>query len=51
MTSAEEQDRETWFVTGNPLGKALVEAVARVVDDPAERTVAYMCGYEDGDIQ
>jgi regulator of protease activity HflC (stomatin/prohibitin superfamily) len=38
VTSADEQDRETWFVTGAPSGRALVEAVARVVDDLAERT-------------
>ena len=37
VTSAEEQDREQWFVTGSPSGRALVEAAARVVDDHAER--------------
>ena len=42
VKSADEHDRETWFVTGAPSGKALVEAVARVVDDLAERTRAYV---------
>ena len=44
VTSAGEQDRETWFVTGTPSGKALIEAVARVVDDLGERTRAYLEG-------
>lgn len=44
VTSAGEQDRETWFVTGAPSGKALIEAVARVVDDLDERTRAYLEG-------
>lgn len=51
VASAEEQDRETWWVTGNPSGKALVEAAAGVVDDLAARTQAYMCGDEDDDTQ
>jgi hypothetical protein len=42
VTSADEQDRETWFVAGAPSGKALVEATARVVDDLAERTRAHV---------
>ena len=42
VTSAGEQDRETWFVTGAPSGKALVEAAARVVDDLAGRTRAHV---------
>ena len=48
VTSAEEQDRETWLVTGNPSGKALVEAAARVVDDLADRVQYFMRGPEDG---
>ena len=44
VTSAGEQDRETWFVTGTPSGKALIEAVASVVDDLGERTQAYLEG-------
>ena len=50
VTSAEEQDREHWFVTGNPSGRALVEAAARVVDDLANQTRAYMRRLDDGDI-
>jgi hypothetical protein len=42
VTSADEQDREKWFVTGAPSGKALIEATARVVDDLAERTRAHL---------
>jgi hypothetical protein len=38
VSSAEEQDRETWFVTGTPSGLALTQAAARVVDDLADRT-------------
>lgn len=37
VTSVGEHDREQWFVTGVPTGEALIEAVARVVDDLAER--------------
>lgn len=44
VTSAREQDTETWFVTGAPSGGALVEAAARVVDDLADRIRAY---YDD----
>jgi hypothetical protein len=44
VTSAGEQERETWFVTGTPSGKALIEATARVVDDLAERTRAHLEG-------
>ncbi len=44
VTSADEHDRETWFVTGTPSGKALIEATARVVDDLAERTRAHLGG-------
>jgi hypothetical protein len=42
VTSADEHDRETWFVTGAPSGKALIEATARVLDDLAERTRPYV---------
>ncbi|GAA1896915.1 hypothetical protein [Actinomadura bangladeshensis] len=38
VTGAEEEDREVWTVTGDPTGGALVEAVARVVDELADRT-------------
>lgn len=38
VTSVEEEDREVWTVTGTPTGKALVEAVAQVVDDLAPQT-------------
>jgi len=41
VTSVEEQDREMWFVTGAPAGKALAEAAAMVVDELAGRTRAY----------
>lgn len=40
VTSADEHDREMWFVTGAPSGKSLIEAVALVVDDLAERAHA-----------
>ena len=50
VTRAEEQDREQWFVTGRPSGKALVEAAARVVDDLADRTRTYIQRLEDSDI-
>jgi hypothetical protein len=42
VTSAEEEDRETWFVTGTPAGQALVAAAAQVVDDLADRTRAHV---------
>jgi hypothetical protein len=38
VASAEEEDREVWFVTGNPSGQALAEAAAGVVDEFADRT-------------
>lgn len=41
VTDAEEHDREDWFAVGNPSGKALVETVAAVVDELADRTRAY----------
>jgi hypothetical protein len=42
VTSADEQDREMWFVTGTPSGESLVEAVARVVDELADQARAYI---------
>ena len=44
VMTAEEQDRETWFVTGRPSGRALAEAAATVVDEFADRTRAYYDG-------
>ncbi len=44
VISAEEQDREIWFVIGTPAGKSLVEAAAQVVDDLADRTRTYLHG-------
>jgi len=44
VTSVREQDNETWFVTGTPSGRALVEAAAWVVDDLAGRLRAYCDG-------
>jgi hypothetical protein len=41
VTGAEEHDREDWFAGGHPSGKALVEAVAAVVDELADRTRAH----------
>jgi hypothetical protein len=38
VTEAAEDDRERWVVRGNPSGKALVEAVAVVVDELAPQT-------------
>ncbi|MES9540612.1 MULTISPECIES: hypothetical protein [unclassified Actinomadura] len=38
VTGVEEEDREVWTVIGTPTGRALVEAVAQVVDDLAPRT-------------
>ena len=40
--TAEEMDREVWFVTGTPSGEALVRAVGEVVDDLADQTRAYV---------
>lgn len=44
VSSAREQDTETWFITGAPSGRALVEAAMQVVDDFVERILAY---YDD----
>ncbi|WP_141579633.1 hypothetical protein [Actinomadura sp. WMMA1423] len=38
VTDVEEEDREVWTVTGTPAGRALVEAVAQVVDDLTPQT-------------
>jgi hypothetical protein len=38
VTGVEEEDREVWTVTGTPIGRALVEAVAHVVDELAPHT-------------
>jgi hypothetical protein len=46
VTSAEEQDRETYFVTGTPSGKSLVEAVGLAVDSLANRTRAHLYGID-----
>ena len=45
VTSADEHDRELWFVTGAPSGRSLMEAVAVVVDDLAERAQAEVLGW------
>lgn len=37
VSTAEEQDREQWFVIGTPAGRDLVAAAARVVDELADR--------------
>jgi hypothetical protein len=44
VETADEMDREVWFVTGTPSGEALVRAVAEVLDDLAEQTWAYIRG-------
>ena len=42
VETAEEMDREAWFVTGTPSGEALVRAVGEGVDDLADQTRAYV---------
>jgi hypothetical protein len=42
VASAEQQDREMWFVTGSPSGESLVEAVAHVVDSLADQARTYI---------
>ena len=42
VNGVEVADRERWFVTGTPSGKALVEAAAHVVDDLADQIRAYV---------
>ena len=37
VSTAEEQDREQWFVAGAPAGRDLVAAAARVVDELADQ--------------
>ena len=44
VETAEELDREVWFVTGTPSGDALVRAAAGVVDDLAGQTRGYVTG-------
>lgn len=44
VETAEELDREVWFVTGTPLGDALVRAASEVVDDLADQARAYAGG-------
>ena len=44
VETAEEMDREVWFVTGTPSDDALVRAAAEVVDDLAGQTRAYAGG-------
>jgi hypothetical protein len=44
VDTAEEMDREVWFVTGTPSGEALVRAVGEVLDDLADQTWAYIRG-------
>jgi hypothetical protein len=38
VESAEEEDREVWFVSGSPSGQALVQAVSGVLDEFADQT-------------
>jgi hypothetical protein len=44
VESAEEMDREVWFVTGTPSGEALVRAAAGAVDGLAGQTRDYLGG-------
>jgi hypothetical protein len=44
VESAEEMDREVWFVTGTPSGEALVRAAAGVVDGLAGQARDYVGG-------
>jgi hypothetical protein len=44
VESAEEMDREVWFVTGTPSGEALVRAAAGVVDGLAVQARDYVGG-------
>lgn len=45
VVTVDEEDREVWFVTGTPSGKELTEAAARVVDELAGETRAFMHGW------
>ncbi|HEY5360356.1 MAG TPA: hypothetical protein VIJ82_22160 [Streptosporangiaceae bacterium] len=38
----DEEDRESWFVSGSPSGEALVRAAGQVVDQLAARARAYL---------
>jgi hypothetical protein len=42
VESAEEMDREVWFVTGTPSGEALVRAAAEAVDGLAGQARDYV---------
>jgi hypothetical protein len=44
VSAVEEQDQETWFVTGTPSGKALAEAAGQVTDELAPRIRAHLSG-------
>lgn len=44
VQTADEMDREVWFVTGTPAGPALVRAAAEVVDDLAGQTRGHVAG-------
>ena len=44
VETAEEMDKEVWFVTGTSSGEALVRAAAEVVDDLAGQTRVYAGG-------
>ena len=39
-----EEDRELWYVTGDPSGESLIRAAAQVVDHLADRARAYLDG-------
>jgi hypothetical protein len=42
VTAVAEEDREVWIVAGSPGGDELVRAVAKVVDEFAERIRAHI---------
>jgi hypothetical protein len=42
VETVDEDDLETWWVTGAPGGAALVRAVGEVLDDLADQTYAYV---------
>ena len=46
VATADEQDREVWFVTGTPSGKELTEAAARVVDELAGESAPPCVAYK-----
>ena len=41
VETADEMDREVWYVSGTPSGQALVRAVGEILDDLAEQTLPY----------